>query len=135
MKKVIIAGGRDFERYDILVRIMNVKFQEPIIVVSGCAEGADKLGERYAREYNLEIERYPADWSNLNATPCYVKHNSHGSYNALAGHNRNRQMLQAVLDNPDGGCLVAFWNGKSSGTRNMINIAREAGIKVHVIGY
>lgn len=135
MQKVIIAGGRDFERYDILSKTMNAKFHEPIIIISGCAEGADKLGERYAREHNLTTERYPADWSNLNVTPCYVKYNSRGSYNALAGHNRNQQMLQAVLDNPDGGCLVAFWNGKSSGTRNMINIAREAGIKVHVIRY
>jgi hypothetical protein len=135
VQKVIIAGGRDFERYDILVKIMKAKFHEPIIIVSGGANGADKLGERYAREYGYQIEHHPAEWDNLSVTPCYVKHNSHGPYNALAGHNRNKKMLQAVLDNPDGGCLVAFWNGKSSGTRNMINIAREAGISVHVIGY
>ncbi|MBQ8806299.1 MAG: DUF2493 domain-containing protein [Bacteroidaceae bacterium] len=133
MQKVIIAGSRTFDRYDIVRRTLNQKFTEPFIVVSGCANGADKLGERYAREYNLQVELHPADWSNLQAVPCHVKYNSRGPYNALAGHNRNREMLQSVLDNPDGGCLVAFWDGQSAGTRNMINIAREAGLTVHVI--
>ena len=135
MQKVIIAGGRTFDRYDIVQRVLNATFKEPFIVVSGCANGADKLGERYAREFNLVVEQHPADWNNLQAEPCHVKYNSRGAYNALAGHNRNREMLQSVLDNPDGGCLVAFWDGKSSGTRNMINIAREAGLTVHVIEY
>ncbi len=135
MQKVIIAGSRDFDRYDMVVRVMRQKFCESVTIISGCAKGADLLGERYAREYGLPVERYPADWGNLDAVPCSVKYNSHGAYNALAGHNRNRQMLQAVLDNPDGGCLVAFWNGESRGTRNMINISREAGIPVYVIQY
>ncbi len=135
MQKVIIAGGRTFDRYDILRKVLNAKFKEPFIVVSGCANGADRLGERYAREFNLAVEQHPADWNNIQAEPCHIKYNSRGAYNALAGHNRNREMLQSVLDNPDGGCLVAFWDGKSTGTRNMINIAREAGIPVHVIGY
>lgn len=135
MQKVIIAGGRTFDRYDILRKVLNAKFTEPFVVVSGCANGADKLGERYAREFNLVVEQHPADWSNIQAEPCHIKYNSRGAYNALAGHNRNREMLQSVLENPDGGCLVAFWDGKSTGTRNMIAIAREAGIPVHVIGY
>ena len=135
MQKVIIAGGRTFDRYDTVRKVLDAKFKEPFIVVSGCADGADRLGERYARENNLVVEQHPADWKNLNAVPCHIKHNSRGAYNALAGHNRNREMLQSVLDNPDGGCLVAFWDGKSPGTRNMIHIAREAGLQVHVIGY
>ena len=135
MKKVIIAGSRTFERYDILATKLNQLFQEPFIVVSGGAKGADMLGERYAREHQLPIEQHPADWKNLNAVPCHVKHNAHGAYNALAGHNRNREMLQSVLDNPDGGCLVAFWDGQSTGTRNMVAICREAGITVHCIVY
>lgn len=135
MQKVIIAGSRNATQYDMVRTALNRIFKEPFIVISGCATGADKLGECYAKEYNLQVERYPADWKNLNAEPCYVKHNSHGAYNALAGHNRNRQMLQAVLNNPDGGCVVAFWNGKSSGTRNMIHISQAVGIPVHIIRY
>lgn len=135
MQKVIIAGSRTFDRYDIVRSTLNRKFSEPFIVVSGCAQGADRLGERYAKEYNLAIEQHPAKWSDLTAQPCHIKYNSRGTYNALAGHNRNREMLQSVLENPDGGCVVAFWDGQSTGTRNMINIAREAGITVHVIQY
>lgn len=135
MQKVIIAGGRNFDRYDTLKRVMRSQFSEPIIVVSGCANGADRLGERYAKECGLELELHPAKWDDISVQPCHIKYNSRGPYNALAGHNRNREMLQSVLDNPDGGCLVAFWDGQSTGTRNMINIAREAGLTVHVIRY
>lgn len=135
MKKVIIAGSRNFDRYDILEKTMRMKFSERIIIVSGCAKGADRLGERYAKENMLEVERHPARWDDISAQPCHIKHNSRGAYNALAGHNRNREMLQSVLDNPDGGCLVAFWDGVSTGTRNMITIAHAAGIQVHVIKY
>lgn len=135
MKKIIIAGSRNFDRYDIVKNTMRMKFPERIIIVSGCARGADSLGVRYAREYDLEVELHPARWDDITAQPCHVKYNSRGAYNALAGHNRNREMLQSVLDNPDGGCLVAFWDGASHGTRNMIAIAREAGIQVHVIKY
>lgn len=135
MQKVIIAGSRDFDRYDILKHTMNLKFSEPFVVVSGCAKGADRLGERYAKENGLELEYHPAKWDDISVQPCHVKYNAHGAYNALAGHNRNREMLQSILDNPDGGCVVAFWDGKSTGTRNMITIAREAGVQVHVIQY
>lgn len=135
MQKVIVAGSRSFDRYDIMRKALNAKFKERIIIISGCANGADKLGERYAKEYNLEVELHPAKWNDLTAQPCHIKYNSRGAYNALAGHNRNREMLQSILENPDGGCLVAFWDGQSSGTRNMINIAREAGVAVHVVQY
>jgi hypothetical protein len=135
MQKVIIAGSRTFDRYDIVRNTLNRTFSEPFIVVSGCAQGADRMGERYAKEHNLPVEQHPAKWGDLTLQPCHIKRNSRGEYNALAGHNRNREMLQSVLENPDGGCVVAFWDGQSTGTRNMINIAREAGITVHVIQY
>lgn len=135
MQKVIVAGGRNFNNYPLLKRVLNNLFHEDIIIVSGCANGADALGIQYAKERNFVIEYHPADWKNLNAEPCSVKYNAYGAYNALAGHNRNREMLDSVLANPDGGCLVAFWDGKSTGTRNMINISQEAGLQVHIINY
>lgn len=134
MQKVIIAGSRNFARYDILKNTLNRLFKERFIVVSGCAAGADAMGERYAQEYNYEVEQHPAKWDDLDIEPCFIKTNARGKqYNALAGHNRNLEMLQSVLNNPDGGCLVAFWDGESRGTKNMISIATNAGIKVHVI--
>lgn len=46
-----------------------------------------------------------------------------------AGVIRNRQMIE------EGGAtaLVAFWNGLSPGTKNMIDLATQYGLKVRII--
>ena len=54
MFRVIIAGGRDFKDYDLLVKTMNhllSNIKDDITVVCGKARGADTLGEQYAKEY------------------------------------------------------------------------------------
>ena len=50
--KVIIAGGRDFSNYEFLKMKCDVVLHgKPIVeIVSGTANGADKLGERYSIE-------------------------------------------------------------------------------------
>ena len=133
MKKIIIAGSRTFQDYDLLKNILNLHITEPVVVVSGCAAGADSLGERWALENGYPIEKYPADWKNLDVSVCKVRYNKYGAYNAMAGHNRNQEMLDSVKNNPDGGCVVAFWDGKSKGTENMIRIAENAGVSVYLV--
>ena len=136
MKKVIIAGSRSFQDYALLKYELDKLFSEPFIIVSGGAKGADSLGEMYAREMGYTIERYLPKWNNLNVPNCVVKYNTYGRpYNAMAGHNRNKEMLDAVISNIDGGCVVAFWDGKSKGTENMINISKKANVEVKVIYY
>ena len=53
--KVIIAGGRDFSDYELLLEKCDYYLTEKtnVEVVSGGAKGADILGERYAKERNL----------------------------------------------------------------------------------
>lgn len=85
-----------------------------IIIISGHARGADSLGELFARENHLQLEVYPADWS------------THGKG---AGHIRNAEMAQ-VSD-----CLVAFWDGESKGTKNMINNMKRLGKPVLIYNY
>ena len=133
MKKVIIAGSRNFNNYALLKRELDRLFQEPFIVVSGGAKGADSLGELYAKEKGYEVERHLAKWNDLSVPNCRIKYNSYGPYNAMAGHNRNQEMLNSVLENKDGGCVVAFWNGKSKGTENMITITNKSGVSLHII--
>jgi hypothetical protein len=48
-----------------------------------------------------------------------------------AGLERNCEMVQAVGAK---GVLVAFWNGKSTGTAHIIGEAKRAGIKTIVVG-
>jgi len=114
--KVIIAGGRDFDRYLILKLRCDrlLRNLDNIEIVSGTAKGADKLGEIYASEKGYEIKRFPADWDN---------------YGKAAGFLRNRDMAKYA------DYLIAFWDGESRGTKNMIDEATDRGLKVRIIKY
>lgn len=115
--KVIIAGTRDFTDYELLCKkcdtiLSSKKMDYNIIIVSGTARGADRLGERYARERGYRIERYPADWDRDGNS---------------AGPIRNAKMA----DNAH--ALIAFWDGRSRGTKNMIDTAKAKGLMVRTI--
>lgn len=117
MFRVIIAGGRDFTDYGFLVETMDYllsEVNESITVVCGKARGADTLGEQYAKERGYSVKYFPADWDR---------------YGKAAGYIRNEEMAE----NAD--ALVAFWDGKSRGTRNMIEIAKERGLRIRVKYY
>lgn len=117
MFRVIIAGGRDFNDYLLLRETMDNLLQnitEEIVVVCGQARGADTLGEQYAKERGYRVDYYPANWKR---------------YGKRAGYLRNEQMAQ----NAD--ALVAFWDGKSRGTKLMIGLAKQYGLKVRVQKY
>lgn len=122
--KVCVFGSRSFNDYDLLKKkldyyLHNFK-KEQIVVIVGCASGADTLGENYAFYEGLSVERYPADWDNLEAVPCNIKTNKKGrKYNSLAGINRNKVMAN-VCD-----IAVGFYDGKSPGTKAMIDILKK----------
>lgn len=116
--KVIIAGCRDFTDYELLrvkcdYHLQNLRLED-IVIVSGHASGADSLGERYAQERGFQLETYPADWQ------------AHGR---AAGPIRNAKMANVAH------ALIAFWDGKSRGTKNMIETARKYNLKVAVVRY
>lgn len=117
--RVIIAGTRSFNDYELLRDSCNNLLSEKqrthtVVVISGTARGADQMGERYARERGFQLRRFPADWE---------------QYGKSAGHIRNAKMA----DNAD--ALIAFWDGESKGTKNMIDNARRNGLAVRVIQY
>ena len=65
MFRVIIAGGRDFDDYQLLKATMDkllCNITDEITVVCGQAKGADTLGEQYAMEKGYAIDYYPAQW-------------------------------------------------------------------------
>lgn len=123
--RVIIAGGRDFDDEDLLQDSMwqlygdsdygyACSYLSDYVIVSGGARGADKLGEQWAKDYSFPVERYPAQWE---------------LYGKQAGHIRNHQMAEVS------NVLVAFWDGQSKGTENMISTALKKGLEVHVYRY
>lgn len=112
----IIAGSRTITNY-MVVCLAVARFQiiypelTIVSVTSGGADGVDKLGERWAHENHCGLNQVKALW------------NLHGK---KAGMIRNVEM--AKLNE----ALVAIWDGKSTGTKHMIETAYKHNLTVMV---
>jgi hypothetical protein len=73
-------------------------------IVSGGERGADALAKRYAEEYGHAYKEFPAD------------RETHGN---RAGFLRNEQIIQYS------DCCIAFWDGKSRGTKLTIDLCKR----------
>ena len=115
--KIVIAGSRtltpNVDDIDRALEEFAIAWRPFIVVslVSGRAPGADRAGEAWARARGVPIKPYPAEWH---------------LYGNGAGHRRNTTMSIA------GDALLAFWNGHSPGTRDMIRKMQAAG-KPHYV--
>lgn len=114
--RICVCGGRDFDDYPLLsktLKSLTKKLKKFTIVVGG-AEGADKLAQ---------------DWAFHNMKPYLIYHADFKKNGVKAGPIRNRQMAK----NSD--AVVAFWDGKSRGTRDMIELAKKKNLKLRIIRY
>ena len=134
MTKIIIAGGRDFTlidsiHYELYKLIQDGHLPNKLELVCGMAKGADITAKKLFNTHHLKVHKRPADWQDM-TTPCVPKHNKYGGlYNALAGMKRNH----AMGDEAD--VLLAFWDGKSKGTKDMIDYMTKLGKPVFVVNY
>ncbi len=104
--KLAVVGSRSFTDWELLKKSIDDVRQQFVIteIVSGGAQGADSLGERYARENNLKLTLFIPDWK------------LHGK---KAGILRNRDIIAAA------DFVIAFWDGESKGTKNSLEVAAE----------
>lgn len=111
---VLVTGGRDFSDLQLLNRAMHLTLQcmpvgRRMCIVHGCASGADKLADHWAKSWKAPVFRVPAEW---------------GRFDKGAGHIRNQQMLDWLpIDR-----VLAFPGGK--GTADMVARAHKANIQV-----
>lgn len=117
--KLIVAGGRDyrdFARVEAEIRSLASRelAERNVSIVSGMANGADRLAWQFAKNMDVQVYEFPADWN---------------TYGKAAGHRRNAEMAKFA----DG--LLAFWDGQSRGTANMIATMEKLGKDVRVIRY
>lgn len=112
--KLAIVGSRSFQDYPRLQRIM-AKLKTPVeLLISGGADGADLLAERYAKQAGLSmLVHYPN--RQRDGARCFAVRN------------------QKIVDDAD--AVIAFWDGLSRGTKMTIDKARRAGKKVHIVYY
>lgn len=112
--RIIIAGGRDFTNTGMAFSCLESLVNAGDVIISGHASGADTIGEFYAQKNGLPCELYPADWK---------------KYGKAAGPIRNEEMAKTA------DMLIAFWDGKSRGTKSMIGLAKKHGCRVVVFDY
>lgn len=132
--KIAIIGGRDFCDYELLCNSIKKHILDKNIkidyIVSGGAKGADSLGERYAKENNIETIIFYPKWNDIMVKDCIVKVNKYGKqYNALAGFNRNKNI---VLESD---LIIAFWDKQSKGTKDSIDYAKKINKRTITINY
>lgn len=116
--RIIVCGNKDFTDRDFCLeklKEMIPRYTNPEII-SGHARGADTFGEEYARMTGIKCSVFKAEWKR---------------YGKAAGPIRNREMLDYAMEETP--VVIAFWNGTSRGTKNMIERARKAGVEVIVV--
>jgi hypothetical protein len=115
--RLIIAGSRTIEVHDRNIEdAIRAGFGpdfEIAIVICGMAQGPDLAGRRWARSRGIQVADVPADWQR---------------YGNRAGPERNARMARQAT------ALLAFWDGVSDGTRDMIQQAYARQLLVHVTG-
>ena len=116
MLKVIVAGGRDFQDYNLLSEKLDKLFSKTadVVIVSGMAKGVDSLAVKYAEQNKIRVSEFPANWS---------------KFGNASGFRRNVDMARFA------DACVCFWDGKSVGTKHMIDTAKRMNLKLRVIQY
>lgn len=118
--RMIVAGGRDYSNQNIvnyyINRVKDVCDSRGLnlVIVCGMATGADTLGRNYAISNGLEVLEFPANWNR---------------YGKSAGYIRNKEMGD-VADS-----AIVFWDGRSKGSKFMIDIMHELKKPVVAISY
>ena len=110
--RTIIAGSRGISR-ETVFNFLDNNYNETItVVICGGARGVDTFGAEWAIANKIPVEYFPADWNGLGKRAGYV---------------RNAEMSEAAE------ALVAIWDQSSTGTKHMIDIARDKHLNVVVL--
>lgn len=118
--KIAIVGGRDFTNYELLRSTVsewiksNVQQFQEISIVSGGAKGADSLAEQFADEFGYRKIIFYPDWN---------------TYGKRAGMIRNGYIIESS------DIVFAFWDGKSRGTANSIQRAKQTDTELIIVRY
>ncbi len=106
--KVAVIGSRSLT----IPNLGDYLPQDTTEIISGGAKGVDTCAREYALSHGIKITEY---------LPEYEK------YGKAAPLKRNITIIQ----NAD--LVLAFWNGKSKGTKFVIDNCKKLGVEVRVI--
>lgn len=129
--KIAIIGSRNWTNKEKLFSIMDSLNKKLNIthIVSGGAAGADSFGKEWADFNKISTIIFNADWEDF-SEPCKIKYNRFGKkYNALAGFKRNRLIVE------ESDLIIAFWDKKSPGTKDSLDLCKKLNKKFYVIEF
>ncbi len=110
--KLAVIGSRGFNNYEVLKNLLDELDIDEI--VSGGALGADALAKRYAVENDIKIIELIPDWDR---------------FGKRAGFKRNEDIWKYCTSG------IAFWDGKSKGTKHSFALSEQAGKTLLVYEY
>jgi predicted Rossmann fold nucleotide-binding protein DprA/Smf involved in DNA uptake len=102
------VGSRTFSDYDFLCSVLDPQRKYITQIVSGGARGADTLAFDYATEYNIAVEVFRPDYERYHKKAPFVRN-------------------KLIVNNSD--IVIAFWDGKSTGTKHTLDYAKTKNIK------
>lgn len=121
LQEKLIVGSRSFSGYEIFRKkvdtLLQNKLEKSITIISGGADGADKLAEKYAKERGFRLIVMPANWEEDGKS---------------AGYKRNVRMHKYIATKEDR-AVIAFWDGQSKGTQHSFELAKKYGNPIRVI--
>ena len=109
--KTIIAGSREITDYDTVENAVKDSEFDITEIISGTARGVDVLGEEYGNKNNIPVKKFPANWNTFGKSAVYRRNEQMGDY---------------------ADACIAIWDGKSKGTRHMIEIAKRKQLKLFI---
>ena len=114
--RVLICGSRDWTDPFVIQTVLNA-FPSGTVIIHGAGRGADSIAAEIASAMGFDVLPFPAKWA---------------KYGPKAGPIRNQQMLDEGKPTE----VHAFSNNlvKGSGTFDMVERARKAGLPVAVYG-
>lgn len=111
--KILVCGSRSWQSSDRVWEVLSTTVPAPTEIISGGARGPDSFADEWAA------------WKGISRTVLRPDWQRHGR---AAGMRRNEAMLALKPDK-----VLAFWDGRSRGTKHMIEISRQAGVPVEVV--
>lgn len=107
--KIAIVGSRGFKDLEqVTEKLQNIRFNcnpNTLLIISGGAKGVDEHAVKLAKALSFETKEILPDFSK--------------GYDVGQYHKRNAK----IVDEADK--VIAFWDGKSTGTHNVIMKAIE----------
>lgn len=114
--KLAIIGSREFCDWELftegITRILEQEGKLPILVVSGGARGADRMGEKWAKDNGIKTLVFKPEW---------------GKHGKRAGLIRNADIIENATH------VLAFPSESGSGTQHALGLAKEKNLPIQVI--